>query len=245
LVSLEELRDLLHQEGLSRKDMALLVLALEGPGARPLADVREIAAQCGVPKLKKWNISRSLGIAADARLARRVVDGWELTEQGRAYLRDKGWVNAPELVVRDVLADMRQHANNITNAHVVQFLEEAITCLEAGVYRAAVVFSWVGAAAMLHAYVFQHQLAQFNAEAPKHDTKWKDAKTVDDFGKMREFTFLETIAAMSVISPNVKQALEECLKRRNACGHHSSYQLSQRQAVAHLETLMLNVYSKF
>ena len=243
MVSLDDLRELLHHEGLSRKDMALLVLALEGTGTRSVADIKRIAGECGVPRIKKWNISQSLTDAA--RLARRVNDGWELTEQGRSYLRDKGWVSFPKSVVRDVLEDMRQHARAISNPHIVQFLEEAITCLEAGAYRAAVVFSWVGAVAVLHDYVFQHVLAQFNAEAPKHDAKWKDAKTIDDLGKMKEFTFLETITAISTISQNVKQALEECLRRRNACGHPSSYQLSQRQAVAHVETLILNVYSRF
>lgn len=245
MVSLDELRELLHQHGLSRKDMALLILALEGAGAKSVASIRQIAAQCGVQRHKKWNISTSLGHAADAKLVRRVSDGWELTEQGRSYLREKGWVSTPKPVVRDVLEDMRQHASAISNPHVLQFIEEAITCLEAAALRAAVVFSWVGAVAVLHDHVFQHVLAQFNTEAVKRDPKWKDAKTIDDLGKMKEFTFLETIAAMSIISQNVKQALEECLRRRNACGHPSSYQLSQRQAVAHVEVLILNVFSRF
>jgi hypothetical protein len=223
--------------------MALLILALEGSGTKTIGDIRRIAGESGVPRFRKWNISQSLAEAA--RLARRVSEGWELTGQGRTYLRDKGWVSSPKPVVRDILEDMRKYALAISNPHIVQFLEEAITCLEAHAFRAAVVFSWVGAVAVLHDFVFQKMLAQFNAEALRRDPKWKDAKTVDELGKMKEFIFLEIITSLSVLSQSVKQALEECLKRRNACGHPSSLQLSQRQAVAHVEVLILNVYSKF
>jgi hypothetical protein len=243
LVSLDELRELLHQEGLARKDLVLLVLALEGNGTKTVAQIKQIGKECGVPRISKWNVSQLL--AGVGRLARRVPQGWELTEQGRTYLRDKGWVMSPKLVVRDVLSDLRKHASGISEPQIVQFLDEAITSLEVGAYRAAVVFTWVGAVAVLQDYTHRNALAQFNVEAPRHEPKWKDAKTVDDLGKMKEATFLETIAAISVIGRNVKQALEECLKRRNACGHPSSFRVSQRQAAAHIEVLILNVFSKF
>jgi hypothetical protein len=105
--------------------------------------------------------------------------------------------------------------------------------------------SWLGAVAILHDAVISSHLSTFNKETQRVNPKWKIAVTSDDLGLMTEFVFLERLQGISVIGKNVKQELQECLKRRNACGHPNSYQLGERTVAHHIESLILNVYSKF
>jgi len=88
-------------------------------------------------------------------------------------------------------------------------------------------------------------LVAFNTEAKKRDAKWKPAKTADDLGKLREFTFLEIAEAISIFGKNVKQELEACLKLRNGCGHPNSLKIGSNKVAAHLETLAINVFAVY
>ena len=99
--------------------------------------------------------------------------------------------------------------------------------------------------AVLHTHVVDKHLTAFNAEAKRRNKKWKDAKTSDDLGLMKESDFLDILQHLSIIGKNVKKELVACLDRRNGCGHPNSYQLSENIVAAHLETLLLNVFSKF
>ena len=56
---------------------------------------------------------------------------------------------------------------------------------------------------------------------------------------------MQVLAAISVIGKNVKDELEGCLKLRNGCGHPNSLQLADSRVAAHIETLVLNVFSVF
>ncbi|QEC70122.1 hypothetical protein FRZ67_03180 [Panacibacter ginsenosidivorans] len=141
--------------------------------------------------------------------------------------------------------DLRAHLSAIANPQTKSFIEEAISCLEADQKRAAVVFSWIGAMAVLYDEVVSNHLAAFNAEAIRKDAKWKVAKNSDDLGKMKEFDFLNILETISVIGKNVKQELQQCLQLRNGCGHPNSLKIGFRRVAAHIEILILNVFSKF
>ena len=107
------------------------------------------------------------------------------------------------------------------------------------------VLSWVGAMALLHDRVVAKHLVGFNAEAAKRINGWKHAKNTDDLGNVKEATFLEVATAISLISKNVKQELETCLRLRNACGHPNTLKIGPNKVAAHLEMLALNVYAVF
>lgn len=111
--------------------------------------------------------------------------------------------------------------------------------------RRAVVLSWTGAVAVLQDAVIASHLSDFNAEAVRRDAKWRAAKTADDLGRMKESEFLNVLSAISVIGKNVKQELEKCLDLRNAAGHPNSLRFGENRVAAHLEILILNVFSVF
>ncbi|MGI1663792.1 hypothetical protein ACRDNQ_16255 [Palleronia sp. KMU-117] len=235
-----DLKTWLHQD-LPRLEKLLLVLAvLDRPAL--LAEVRDEARKAGFRIPATWNVSSTL--ARSKGKAIRTPEGWEITDSGKALLRSLGVADVSPSAL-NVASDLRKHLENIADTETRAFLDEAINCHEYGLYRAAIVMSWVGAVSVLHKHVHSNHLALFNKEASRVDDKWKVARTRDDLGRMNEDKFLDTIERISVIGKNVKDALKECLKRRNGCGHPNSLKVSINQSAAHLEVLLHNVFEPF
>lgn len=201
------------------------------------------AKEAGFRMPTTWNPSSSLG--GSNGLAIRTTMGWEITDAGRQYLRELGVIKKISSAAFQVATDLRDELANIKDIQTRTFVEEAVKCYEAELYRSAIVMSWLGAVAVLHNHICSMHLQAFNVEAKRIDSKWKHAKTTDDLGKMREADFLERIASISVIGKNVKRELKNCLDRRNGCGHPNSLQVSANTAAHHIEVLLLNVFKHF
>src|SRR5207245_865629 len=133
----------------------------------------------------------------------------------------------------------------LSDPETITFLQEAIACLEAGLKRAAVVLSWVGAMSVLYKFVVVNHLTAFNAEALRRDGKWRVASSADGLARMKEHDFLDTLEAIGVIGKNVKQELLTSLSLRNACGHPNSLLIGENRVAAHIEVLVLNVFAKY
>ena len=73
------------------------------------------------------------------------------------------------------------------------FVEEAIKCHEAKLYRSAIVMSWIAAVDVLYREVVAKHLAAFNAEAKSVNSKWKAAVNEDGLTKMGELDFLDRL----------------------------------------------------
>jgi len=243
LLTLEQLKQTVHRQRLTKTDVALLCVAAAGAKAASTAAVRKLALEAGVRGAKTINFSAHLSSAEDK--AFKAPQGWELTEAGRKYVAG---LAAQELSTSPAATEaqsLRALLPNLKNEDARAFLAEAIVCAEQSLFRAAVVLSWVGAMALLYDRAIAKYVAAFNAEASKRDAKWKAAKTADDFGRMKESTFLDIALAVSMIGKNVKQELDTCLKLRNGCGHPNSLKVGPNKVAAHLETLALNVYAVF
>jgi hypothetical protein len=239
MLNIDQLKNALHADGLTRKHQVLLCLAAEPAGPRPVAELRTIAVKAGLRAAKKWNLSSVLGTLGG--LAIRSGDGWELTDAGEVEVARLTGVALAPLPI----STLRKLLPKLQAADVASFVQEAIESVEARHYRAAVVLSWVGAVAVLYDHVIAKELAAFNAEAVRRDAKWRAAKTADDLSRMKEHDFLQVLESISVIGKNVKVELESCLKLRNGCGHPNSLKIAEHRVNAHLETLMLNVFTQF
>lgn len=169
--------------------------------------------------------------------------GWELTREGQNYIATLVGTFLSDSPAAQEAKSLRAILPKLKNVDAREFLTEAVVCAEQSLYRAAIVLSWVGAMALLQDEVIQKYLPHFNAEALKRDAKWKDAKTLDDLGKIKEAVFLELAQVVGLIGKNVKQELDTCLKLRNGCGHPNSLKVGPNKVAAHLETLALNVYA--
>ena len=191
--------------------------------------------------MKKWNVSALLG-ASKGKAIRTM--GWELTEVGKMHLRNLGVASISPAAMQ-VAVDLRSLLAKVTDPQTREFVEEAIKCHEAELYRSAIVMSWLGAMDVLQKYVHANRLAAFSAEATRVNAKWKSAVSQDDIGKMGEGDFLDRIEALSIIGKNVKAQLKGCLDLRNGCGHPNSFKVSVNKSAAHIETLLENVFEKF
>jgi hypothetical protein len=130
------LKDWLHRD-LPPRDKLLLVLAtFDAP--TPIGDMRSRSEEAGLKVPKKWNMSALLGRSGG--LAIRLPAGWELSETGKNHLRNLG-VSSISPAAMQVAADLRKHLENVQNATTRAFVEEAIKCHEAKLYRSAIVMS--------------------------------------------------------------------------------------------------------
>jgi len=62
---------------------------------------------------------------------------------------------------------------------------------------------------------------------------------------MKEADFLNALESISLIGKNMKQELESCLNLRNGSGYPNSLKFGTRKIAAHIEILILNVFTKF
>lgn len=240
VTSCDDLKTLLFRD-LSRQDKLLLILSSFGEPCQ-VRDVRARGEAVGFRAPKKWNVSqylhRSKGLAINTR------HGWELADAGKLHLRQLG-VGSVSRAAAEVAVDLRRELPRLQHDDTRAYVEEAVACYEHQLYRAAIVMSWVGAVAILHAHVIATHLAAFNAEAQRVDRRWKSASTTDDLARMRESDFLDRVAAISVFGNDVKKELKNCLGLRNSCGHPNSLRISANTAARHLEVLLLNVFTKY
>jgi hypothetical protein len=244
MLTIGDAKKIVHGPKLTTREQLLVVLAVEPAEPQQVQRIRERCIEAGLPKLAKANISDVLGRYNG--FVARTPQGWELQEAGLARVREIAQAVNIKLVVTNSSNSLRGHANAIADSLTKSFVVESITCFEANQYRAAVVFSWAGAVALLHKEVFTTKLADFNAEALRRDAKWRVAKQQDDLGRMKEHDFLDVCEALAVIGKNVKQILQnECLMLRNACGHPNSAAIAENSVAAHIEKLIKNVFSRF
>lgn len=243
MVSIDDLKNSLHDPKLELKDRLLLCLAGCTDRVSSVAQVKRVAERAGMRDAKTCNVS--LYLSRNNGQSIRTSQGWELTEAGQVRVNEllgrAGRVSLSSVTVRALL----EHASKLTDSDTKAFVNEAIECVGARLYRAAVVLSWVGALSLLHKTVVANHLLAFNTEAIRRDSKRKPAKTVDDLGKIGEYDFLQILEHISVIGKNVKAELEGCLRLRNGCGHPNSLKLGEAIVAAHVETLILNIFEKF
>jgi hypothetical protein len=242
LLDINALKNLLHQSGFSQADKLLLCAAFEVNNPKSIKAIKDIAKQAGFRVPDKWNVSSLL--SRTGGLAIRTDIGWELTNSGRERVAQLAGTAISSFTPK-VASGLRSHLASITNHETAAFLDEAIRCYETKLYRSAVVLTWVGAIAVLYDYVMSHKLMEFNAEAATRNPKWKIAKIKDDLANMKEHDFLQVLHAISVVGKSVKDELEGCLKFRNGCGHPNSLRIGESRVSGHIETLILNVFSKF
>jgi hypothetical protein len=213
-----------------------------GDKPKSASEIREIAKACGLRKVEDWNISSILSSSAGKAI--RISEGWELTDEGKSSVQV---LAGPKMkpTVSKLASSLRSHLAKISDAQIQSFVDEAIRCYEQALYRAAVVLSWVGTVSLLYKHVVTSELGNFNSEARRRNAKWKDARTSDDLARLKEYDFLQILESISVIGKSVKRELEQCLDLRNGCGHPSSLVVGESRVSAHIEILILNVFSKF
>jgi hypothetical protein len=240
-VSSDYLKDWLHRPGLSQT-LKLLVVLSTFDGAVALKDLLGRAEEAGY-KRRNW-ANPSASLSRTGGLAIHTAKGWEITRAGREYLANEGMVEASQGVI-NVAIELRKYLSQVRNSETSDFVNEAIRCYELNLSRSSVVMSWLAAVYVLQCHVLRACLPDFNAEMARRDPKWKPAKNTDGLSRAKESEFLDALVSIGVLGKNAKEALKQCLDRRNACGHPNSFKLGPNVVAAHIETLLQNVFNRF
>jgi hypothetical protein len=245
VLNLDDAKRILHDQAIASRNQLLVLLAIDRIGPHSVEEIKERCRQVGLPKLAKRNISDVLGKSRGC--VARTEKGWEIQQTGIIRVSELAHATNVNLVVTHSSRSLRGHADQVSDPLTKSFVMEAIHCFEAKQYRAAVVFSWAGAIALLHKKVFSEKLAEFNTEALRRDSKkWRTAKQQDDLGRMKDHDFLDVCEAIGIMGKNVKQLLQnEGLTLRNACGHPNSVTIAENSVAAHIEKLIKNVFAKY
>ncbi|AZQ83374.1 hypothetical protein EKO29_04490 [Colwellia sp. Arc7-635] len=238
MLSNDAVKQYISDPEINQKDKVMLCLAIDVSVPKPIKEITQIGIQCGYTGIKKLNVSSIL--SRQSGLVIRSPSGWELTEKGKAHI--KSIIGGPVAILSSTL---RSNLSGISNSETRVFVEEAVQCFEVHFYRAAVVLSWVGAISVLYNHVLVNHKQAFNSFAAKKNPKWKPANTSDDLTRMKEADFLEVCETASIIGKSVKQELQTALTFRNGCGHPNSLKLGEHRVSAHIESLILNVYSQY
>lgn len=225
----DSLKRLLHKDEYTRLQKLLFCLAVDSKNSKQVVEISELAQSAGFHPVKKWNVSDIL--AKSKGLAIRTPGGWELSPDGENLVVSL----VGELIISppsQIATSLRNHLSGIADTQIKSFVIESIECYERSLHRAAIVLSWVGALSVLQEFVIHNKLDDFNSEAKRRDGKWKNAKIREDFGRMKEFDFLQIIESISMVDRSVKLELEKRLQLRNSCGHPTALKLSSHTVAA-------------
>lgn len=117
---------------------------------------------------------------------------------------------------------------------VKNYFEEAITCLELNLLRAATVMSWAG-----HFYVFSEYLYQKHLiEIRELRTKWKLGNLEEFKENTAEAQILDLGKEVGFISNSQLRVLHGQLSTRNQCAHPTLFKPSMNVAIGFVDSMI-------
>jgi hypothetical protein len=241
MLSVNDLKKYLHQPGTSRIVKLLAIMAALAKPSK-VAEIKDVGRNVGLRNIQDWNVSQYLRESRGKAILTK--GGWELTDAGTAEVATVFSINGVN-VQPPVALNLRSLMAKIKDDTTVAFVDEAVRCYEGGQLRSAIVMAWLAALDVVYKEVLTKKLAEFNAVARQQDPKWQNAVDRDGLALMKESSFLERAFTVRVITKNEKAALNECLTRRNTCGHPNSFKIGANAVAHHIETLILNVFQKY
>lgn len=130
--------------------------------------------------------------------------------------------------------------DKVNNDDEREYISEAINCLNAGSYRAGIIFMWNYTIRVIHNRLLQHSLHSLNQAIQKHFGNARQIQTIDDFSYIKESTVLKAALDLGEFDKNQKKVLEECLNVRNLCSHPGKYAPTPVKALSTIED-MINI----
>jgi hypothetical protein len=248
MISLVEFLHSVKANGYRPKCLAVLYYGehyLDTP-AMTTAEVREALVRARIPRAKEINVARvfsSAGALVDTGdKTGRGHNLWHLTGTGTRQVRqDLGLPEAEPEIATDV-ASLESVAQNVPDPLAREFVEEAITCLQVGAMRAAVVFAWTGAIRTLHDRGEAIGWPKVEAAVQKHDGRVKNLRKIEDFAGVGDRTFLLAARDLAMIDKGQWTMLQQALDLRNQCGHPSNYNPGPKKVSAMIEDLINIVF---
>jgi hypothetical protein len=203
--------------------------------------IRTSLGQARVRNVKRMNIAQVLsasGELVDTKGAEAGRKLWALTDSGIKHVRDLLGLPSAEIEIEHDVATLSDLAATIKDQLVRGYVEEAITCLQAGALRAAVVFLWTGAIRTLHDEALAIDSATVNAAIKKQDPKARNVSRIEHFGWIGDRVFLEAAPDVGLLDKGQKDTLVDALNLRNRCGHPTKYKPGEAKAKSFIEDVV-------
>lgn len=143
-----------------------------------------------------------------------------------------------------VIVEMAALLEKIKNHQQKEFLEDALKCVNAHIYRAAIIMTWLLVMDVLYEFILNYKLADFNAELKKRNLKYT-ITSKSDFEDIKESTFIEVMRASSIISKEQKKTLDDKLDIRNSAAHPNQTSFKEAKVVSFIEELIADIVEKF
>ncbi len=131
----------------------------------------------------------------------------------------------------------------LTDLKEADYLEEALKCLRAHAFRAALIMTWNVAYDHLLAVIIGKYLAAFNSALGLPHVlggKRHAIASRDDFQKWKEFDVIEVCKHASILSKEVGKVFNEKLEKRNSAAHPSGSTFDQVAVEAYISELIKN-----
>ncbi len=208
--------------------------------AMTTSEVKALLVSARVPGAKKANIADVLnkaGALVDA-IESNGPGGrhWALTPTGETAARALAGLPETQPEVEHGVEELRKVAAKIADPLAKAYIDEAILCLSVNALRPAIVFTWVGAVAVIKDRVWAYGPQAVTAVVQKYNAK-KTISKLDDLGTIQESTLLEVARDLGVVDKGQWTILHQCLDTRNQCGHPNRYQPGVKKAQAHIEDI--------
>jgi hypothetical protein len=217
----------------------------EGRAVVTSENVRDAMKQARVPKASTINVTDYLSKAGGFVDSPGSQDGrrtWRLTETGTAHVL--GLLGGIAPAVEEDISVLTKQITVLKDDDVRDYVVEAVSALQVGARRAAVVFLWVGAVRLIQAAVIAAGISSANAAIQKHYQKARTIQTIDDLQFVQESTLLLAARDLGVFDKGETQILEHCLDVRNKCGHPGKYKPGPKKLSSIIEDLISVVDSR-
>jgi len=217
---------------------------LEGRRGLLVRDLRTLLGRARLPAAKS-NLAHAL-----ARAGEHVASSggrpstWYLTESGRTYVESLLPQRINSNPTGESAMKLKAILDVVADPETSDYLREALTCLDAGALRAAVVFTWVGSVHLLEARMLDCGGEAVHRALRVHDQKVRAIRSDQDFAYVRESHVLLAAEEMKIIDKSERQMLEHALDLRNKCGHPGKYSPGRTRVEAMIEDVGRIVFSQ-
>ncbi len=203
--------------------------------------LRILMNRARVPKAARLNLADTLSksapyVDAVGKDGNRFV--WRLTTTGLEHVRGLVGLPAHDVEIENDVSSLKQLVSAVTDPDVVDYLLEAIKCLQVNALRATVVFLWAGAVKKLRDDAFSCGSANVSKVVVKFDPKAKPIQKVDDLALVKESVLLLSLQELGILDKNQRSVLEDCLDLRNKCGHPGKYKIGEKKVSSFIEDLV-------
>lgn len=165
----------------------------------------------------------------DAELAKWVNKVARAEKEAHSILAQHEVSNSRVILLEDLIKKISG-----SPVDVQDYFKEAIRCLEIGVNRAAIVFSWAGHFHVLSEKLFNNHESDIRLKRPK----WNFSDLVELKEKYPESQILDIAKDVNYVKKAELKILQGQLSKRNQCAHPTLYQPSLNTAVGYVDEMI-------